>query len=48
MFDALLNGRIDTGDLRFEVQYRDIEALNEGVQTGDADVSKISLSLIHI
>ncbi len=30
MFDALVNGRIDTGGLRFEVEYRDIEALNRG------------------
>ena len=30
MFDALLNGRIDTGGLHFDVEYRDIEALNRG------------------
>ena len=46
MFDALLNGRIDTGDLRFEVEYRDIEALNRGVQAGEADVSKISCAVL--
>lgn len=41
MFDALVNGRIDTGDLRFEVEYHDIEALNRAVlavngQAGEA------------
>ena len=46
MFDALLNGRIDTGGLHFDVEYRDIEALNRGVQTGDADVSKISCAVL--
>ena len=30
MFDALVNGRIDTGSLRFEVEYYDIEELNRG------------------
>lgn len=30
MFDALVNGRIDTGSLRFEVEYHDIEELNRG------------------
>ena len=46
MFDALLNGRIDTGGLHFDVEYRDIEALNRGVQAGDADVSKISCAVL--
>lgn len=46
MFDALLNGRIDTGGLHFDVEYRDIEALNCGVQAGDADVSKISCAVL--
>ena len=46
MFDALLNGRIDTGGLHFDVEYRDIEALNRGVQAGEADVSKISCAVL--
>ena len=28
MFDALVNGRIDCGELTFEVAYYDIEELN--------------------
>ncbi|WP_295938632.1 1,4-dihydroxy-6-naphthoate synthase [uncultured Alistipes sp.] len=46
MFDALINGRIDTEGLRFEVEYHDIEELNRGVQTGRADVSKISCAVL--
>lgn len=46
MFDALLNGRIGTGNLRFEVEYHDIEELNRGVETGRADISKISCAVL--
>lgn len=45
MFDAMLNGRIDCGDLRFEVEYRDIEELNRAVMKGKPDVSKISCAI---
>ena len=38
MFDALVNGRIDTGSLRFEVEYHDIEALNRAAAEGRADM----------
>lgn len=46
MFDALLNGRIGTGNLRFEVEYHDIEELNRSVETGRADISKISCAVL--
>lgn len=46
MFDALVNGRIDTGRLRFEVEYHDIEALNHNAQTGLADITKISCAAL--
>ena len=46
MFDALVNGRIDRGDLRFEVEYHDIEELNRGAQAGRADISKISCAVL--
>lgn len=46
MFDALVNGRIDTGGLRFEVAYHDIEELNRGAAQGCADISKISCALL--
>lgn len=32
--------------MHFDVEYRDIEALNCGVQAGDADVSKISCAVL--
>ena len=45
-FDALVNGRIDTEGLSFDVGFADIEELNNGVLTGSPDVSKISTSLL--
>ena len=45
-FDALINGRIDAEGLTFEVEYADIEELNEGVLHGSPDVSKISTALL--
>lgn len=45
-FDALLNGRIDTGGLGFDTEYLDIEQLNCGVLAADGpDISKISYSV---
>lgn len=46
MFDALLNGRIDCGDLEFLPEYYDIEELNRRVARGEPDVSKISYALL--
>ena len=46
MFDALVNGRIDCGDLRFEVEYHDIEALNRAAAEGRADITKISYAVL--
>lgn len=46
MFDALVNGRIDCGELAFEVSYYDIEELNRRAEAGEADVSKISYALL--
>ncbi|MFI3280614.1 MAG: 1,4-dihydroxy-6-naphthoate synthase [Rikenellaceae bacterium] len=49
MFDALINGRIDLGSLRLEVEYHDIEELNRGVLERRADISKISCAVLpHI
>ncbi len=45
-FDALINGRIDTGGMRFEVEYHDIEELNRRVRAGRADISKISTVML--
>ncbi len=49
MFDALVNGRIDTLGLNFEVEYLDIEELNNRALNREADISKISCALLpHI
>ena len=46
MFDAMLNGRIDTEGLSFDVEYHDIEELNRGVLSATPDVSKISCAVL--
>ncbi len=46
MFDALVNGRIDTRGFEFDVRYADIEELNRGVMQGGADISKISYAIL--
>ena len=48
MFDALVNGRIDCGELTFEVAYYDIEELNRRAEAGETDVSKISYALLPV
>jgi 1,4-dihydroxy-6-naphthoate synthase len=47
MFDALVNGRIDTRGLEFAVHYGDIEELNRGMMGGNGvDISKISYAVL--
>lgn len=46
MFDAMINGRIDTEGLAFDVEYHDIEELNRGVLSSLPDVSKISCAVL--
>lgn len=47
MFDALINGRIDTEGLGFDVRFADIEQLNRQVITGIApDIGKISYAVL--
>ncbi len=46
MFDALINGRIDTCGLNFEVEYHDIEQLNAAALNAVADISKISCAIL--
>jgi 1,4-dihydroxy-6-naphthoate synthase len=43
IFDALVNGRIDTGKLRFEPFLDDVEALNRMALDRTLDVSKVSI-----
>jgi 1,4-dihydroxy-6-naphthoate synthase len=46
IFDALVNGLIDTGDLTFEVLHEDVQTLNEWAVAGRLDVSKISYGVL--
>lgn len=46
MFDGLVNGRIDTEGLTFDVEYHDIEVLNSGVLASLPDISKISCAVL--
>ncbi len=46
MFDALINGRIETQGLHFEVEFHDIEELNQGALASVADITKISCAIL--
>jgi len=48
IFDALVNGRVDTGPLRFEVVLEDVETLNQWALAGRLDVSKISYGVLPL
>ena len=48
MFDALVNGRIDTEGLEFNLSFADIEQLNKGVVEGGAAISKISCAVLPL
>ena len=45
IFDALVNGRIPTGNLNFTKTLAEIQALNTMALTGDVDIVKISFAL---
>ncbi|MCB0519510.1 MAG: 1,4-dihydroxy-6-naphthoate synthase, partial [Saprospiraceae bacterium] len=42
IFDALVNGKIDTEGIEFEVVMADVEALNKQAFAGDIDITKLS------
>ena len=42
IFDALVNKKIDTGDINFEVTLEDIETLNKRSFDGQLDITKLS------
>lgn len=46
MFDAMINGRIDTEGLQFDTRFDDIEKLNALALGGCADISKISYAIL--
>lgn len=45
IFDALVNGKIDTEGLSFDVQLEDVQTLNEWAKLGELDFSKISYAV---
>ena len=49
IFDALVHGKIDTGDMRFEPVLLDVEELNQRAAEGDLDITKLSFNaLMHL
>src|SRR5690606_41934601 len=42
IFDALIHHKIDTGGLEFEVEYHDVETLNQKAFQGELDITKVS------
>jgi 1,4-dihydroxy-6-naphthoate synthase len=48
IFDALVNHKIDTGDLQFDVVLEDVQTLNEWAMQGKLDISKISYGVLPL
>lgn len=46
MFDAIVNRRIDLGGMSFDVEYWDIEQLNEQALCRKADITKCSTAIL--
>jgi 1,4-dihydroxy-6-naphthoate synthase len=48
IFDALVNGKIDTEGLTFDVQLEDVQTLNQWALDGKLDISKISYGVLPL
>lgn len=48
IFDALVNGKIDTEGLAFDVLLEDVQTLNEWAIAGKLDISKISYGVLPL
>ncbi len=48
IFDALVNGQLDTGGLAFDAVLEDVQTLNEWALEGRLDVSKISYGVLPL
>lgn len=48
IFDALVNKKIDTGDLTFELMLEDVQTLNEWALNGKLAISKISYGVLPL
>lgn len=48
IFDALVNNKIDTGGLNFDVVLEDVQTLNEWALAGKLDVTKLSYGVLPL
>lgn len=48
IFDALINGKIDTQGIRFEARLEDVQTLNQWALQGRLDISKISYGVLPL
>jgi 1,4-dihydroxy-6-naphthoate synthase len=48
IFDALVNGKIDTGNLGFEVVLDDVQTLNQWALQGKLDITKLSYGVLPL
>jgi 1,4-dihydroxy-6-naphthoate synthase len=48
IFDALVNNKIDTGGLTFDVVLEDVETLNEWALAGKLDITKLSYGVLPL
>lgn len=48
IFDALVNKKIDTGGLDFDVRLEDVETLNQWAMKGELDITKISYGVLPL
>ena len=48
IFDALVNKKIDTGDINFEVILEDVQTLNKWAMIGKLDITKLSYGVLSL
>jgi 1,4-dihydroxy-6-naphthoate synthase len=48
IFDALVNGKVDTGGLSFDVLLEDVQTLNEWALAGKLDITKVSYGVLPL
>jgi 1,4-dihydroxy-6-naphthoate synthase len=48
IFDAIVNNKIDTGGLSFDVILEDVETLNKGALKGKPDITKLSYGVLPL
>ncbi len=48
IFDALVNNKIDTGGLNFDVKLEDVQTLNEWAVAGKLDITKLSYGVLPL